>query len=400
MDDQLRRLLRNTIDVLPEGELERRLARSREAGRPLRVKLGIDPTAPSVTLGHTVVLSKLRAFQDAGHQAVLIVGDYTARVGDPSERSKTRPMLSEREIEENAAAMLAEYGTVLDMERVELRRNSEWLAALGTAGLLELAARTTVARILERDDFAKRFAARSSISLQELFYPLLQGYDSVAVEADVELGGTDQKFNLLMGRQLQPEWGQEPQVVMTGPLLVGTDGVQKMSKSLGNYIGVREDAETMYAKVMRVADEAMPDYLRLVSGLEEAEVEATLSALADGSLPAVQAKRMLARAVVERFHDSPAAEAAERAFLRVHRDHAPPEEIAEVPLPVGATAYVPALLVEHLGVASTSEGRRLIAGGGVRLAGEVVDELELPIDRLAGRILQRGRRAFVRFAED
>ena len=394
----LRPLLRNTVDVLPEGGLEQRLARAKETGRPLRVKLGLDPTAPAVTLGWAVQLEKLRAFQEAGHQPVLIIGDYTSRVGDPSGRSKTRPMLTPEEIEANVQATLAEYGKVLDVDRVELRRNSEWLEPLGTAGLLELAARSTVARMLERDDFAKRFAERAQISLQELLYPLLQGYDSVAVRADVELGGTDQKFNLLVGRDLQPAWGQEPQIIMTSPLLVGTDGVQKMSQSLGNYIGVAEDPAEMYGKTMRLPDSAVPEWLRLASGLPEEEAEALVAGLADGSVPAVDGKRRLARAVVARFHDEAAAAAAEEEFLRVHRDHELPEEMPTAPLPPADPAHLPALLVEHLGVASTSEARRLIQAGGVRLGGDVVTELDVPRPALEGRVLQVGRRRFVRFA--
>jgi tyrosyl-tRNA synthetase len=393
----LRPLLRNTVDVLPEGGLEQRLARAKETGRPLRVKLGLDPTAPAVTLGWAVQLEKLRAFHEAGHQPVLIIGDYTSRVGDPSGRSKTRPMLTPEEIEANVEATLAEYGKVLDVDRVELRRNSEWLEPLGTAGLLELAARSTVARMLERDDFAKRFAERAQISLQELLYPLLQGYDSVAVRADVELGGTDQKFNLLVGRDLQPAWGQEPQIIMTSPLLVGTDGVQKMSQSLGNYIGVAEDPAEMYGKTMRLPDSAVPEWLRLASGLPEEEAEALVAGLADGSVPAVDGKRRLARAVVARFHDEAAAEAAEEEFLRVHRDHELPEEMPTAPLPPADPAHLPALLVEHLGVASTSEARRLIQAGGVRLGGEVVAALDVDRSTLEGRVLQVGRRRFVRF---
>jgi len=391
--------MRSTVDVLPAGELERRLIRAAEQGRPLRVKLGIDPTGADVTLGHAVVLGKLREFQDAGHTAVLIVGDYTARVGDPSGRAKTRPMLTPDEIEANAQGLIAQYGRVIDRERVEIRRNSEWLEPLGTAGLLELAARTTVARIIERDDFAKRLASGAAISLQELLYPLLQGYDSVAVRADVELGGTDQTFNLLMGRELQPQYGQEPQVVMTSPLLVGMDGTDKMSKSLGNYIGVAERADSMYGKTMSIRDEAIPEWLRLASGLDAHEAEAALAALAGGDLEPVEAKRLLARSVVERFHGTGSGDAAQAGFLRVHREHGVPDEMQTVPLPPGDTAHVPALLVAHLGVASTSEARRLIAGGGVRIGGEAVASLDLPTEALAGKVLQRSRRAFVRFAE-
>ena len=394
VDATLQRLTQSAVDVLPAGELERRLARARETGRPLRVKLGIDPTAPDVTLGHAVVLSKLRDFQDAGHTAVLIVGDYTARVGDPSGRTRTRPVLSAEEIEANAQGLIAQYGRVIDPDRVEIRRNSEWLESLGTAGLLELAARTTVARILERDDFAKRLAAGAAISVQELLYPLLQGYDSVAVRADVEIGGTDQTFNLLMGRELQPQYGQEPQVVLTTPLLVGTDGTEKMSKSLGNYIGVADDAETMYGRAMSIRDEIIGEWMRLASGLDAADADAAVA-----ELEPVEAKRLLARSIVERFHGAGSGDEAQAAFLRVHREHGLPDEVATVPLPEGETAHLPALLVAHLGVTSTSEARRLIAGGGVRLDGEAVTGLDVPTASLAGKVMQRSRRAFVRFAE-
>jgi tyrosyl-tRNA synthetase len=387
-------LTANAVDVLPVGELEKRLAR----GTPLRVKLGIDPTAPVVTLGHAVVLTTLRAFQDAGHTAVLIVGDYTARVGDPSGRTKARPMLTPDEIEHNVQVQLAEYGLVLDLERAEVRRNSEWLEPLGTAGILELAARTTVARLLERDDFAKRLAAHEPISLQELLYPLLQGYDSVAIRADVELGGTDQKFNLLMGRDLQESYGQEPQIVFTLPLLVGTDGVHKMSKSLGNFVGLRDEPHLMYGRVMSLSDSAMPDWFRLASGLGPAQAGDVLARLESGALAPVEAKRELARTVVARFHDEAAGREAEEEFLRVHRRREMPSEIAEAALPDDEIIYLPGLLVEHLGIASSSEARRLIKGGGVRLDAEPVELLELPRAELAGRVMQVGRRKFVRFS--
>jgi tyrosyl-tRNA synthetase len=291
---------------------------------------------------------------------------------------------------------LAEYGLVLDLERAEVRRNSEWLEPLGTAGLLELAARTTVARLLERDDFAKRLSAHESISLQELLYPLLQGYDSVAIRADVELGGTDQKFNLLMGRDLQESFGQEPQIVFTLPLLVGTDGVHKMSKSLGNFVGLRDEPNLMYGRVMSLNDEAMPDWFRLASGLGPAEARAQLSSLEAGGLAPVEAKRLLARTVVARFHDAAAAAAAEEEFLRVHRRRELPTEIAEAALPSDDPVYLPGLLVAALGIGSNSEARRLIEGGGVRLEGEPVAALELPRSELAGRVMQVGRRRFVR----
>ena len=396
MSTDLRPLLRNAVDVLPRGGLEAKLERAEREGRPLRIKLGLDPTAVSVTLGWGVVLSKLRAFQDAGHLPVLIIGDYTARVGDPSGRSKTRPMLSPERIAANEADYLRQFAKIIDLDRIELRHNSEWLADLGTDGLLELAARSTVARMLERDDFAKRFAAAAPISLQELLYPLLQGWDSVAVRADVELGGTDQRFNLLVGRDLQEQVGQEPHVVMTHELLVGIDGVQKMSQSLGNFVGLLDPPDEMYGRTMSIPDAAMPQWFRLASGLPEDEVERHSAALADGDVAPIEAKRALARAVTSRFHGASEAEAAEERFRRVHARRELPADVPAAELPEGDPVHLPALLVAALGVASTSEARRLIAGGAVRLDGRPVEALDLPRSELEGRVLQRGRRAFVR----
>ncbi len=302
MSDYLRPLLRNAVDVLPEGALVARLAEAQKEGRPLRVKLGLDPTAVSVTLGWSVVLSKLAAFQDAGHLPVLIVGDFTARVGDPSGTSKTRPMLTPEKIAANEADYLRQFAKILDVDRIEIRHNSEWLGELGADGMLELASRATLAQILERDDFSKRYAAGRPVSLQELMYPLLQGYDSVAIKADVELGGTDQKFNLLVGRDLQDQVGMPQQSIMTHELLVGTDGVQKMSQSLGNFVGLDDLPADMYGKTMSIPDEAMPAWYRLASGLPEDDVVARIAALAAGELEAVEAKRGLAFAITARFH--------------------------------------------------------------------------------------------------
>src|SRR5689334_3982908 len=307
-------LTRNAVDVLPAGRLEEQL----QGGRALRVKLGIDPTTPDIHLGHTVVLEKLREFQRAGHQIVLIVGDFTARVGDPSGRSAQRPLPSPEEIEANAATYQEQAFKVLDRERTEVRFNSEWLR-MEPEDLLSLLAQTTVARLIERDDFQKRLAAGAPIAALELLYPLLQGYDSVAVDADVEIGGTDQKFNLPFGRDIQSAYGQQPQSIMTLPILVGTDGAQKMSKSLGNYVGVTEAPEEVFGKVMRVPDEAMPDYYRLVLGVEPPT-----------DMPPNEAKRSLARGVVERFHDAGTAEAAERHFNRLFVEHAVPDEVEEL----------------------------------------------------------------------
>jgi tyrosyl-tRNA synthetase len=379
-------LTRNAVDVLPAGMLPEQL----EAGRPLRVKLGIDPTTPDIHLGHTVVLEKLREFQQDGHQVVLIVGDFTARVGDPSGRSAQRPMPSPEEIEANAATYQQQAFKLLDRDRTEVRFNSEWLR-MAPEELLGLLAQTTVARLIERDDFQKRLAAGAPIAALELLYPLLQGYDSVAVEADVEIGGTDQKFNLLFGRDVQAAYGQKPQSIMTMPILVGTDGVQKMSKSLGNYVGVTEAPEEMFGKVMRVPDEAMPDYYRLVLGAEPAI----------GAAPN-EAKRALARGIVERFHDAAAAAAAEEHFNRLFVERQAPDEVEELDLGPylvdnGDQVHLPLLMAGAFEI-SSSEARRLIRQGGAKLDGETIssDTLDLAPAALDGRVLQVGKRRFRR----
>ncbi len=380
-------LARNAVDCLPAGGLERKLAQAAKEQRPLRVKLGIDPTAPDIHLGFTVVLGKLREFQDLGHTVVLIVGDYTARVGDPSGRSSTRPLLTGEQIDANAATFQQQALKVLDAERLEVRRNGEWLD-MSMEELFRLVRTATAAQILERDDFAKRMAANAPISLLELLYPLLQGYDSVAVRADVELGGTDQKFNLLLGRDVQTAYGQQEQVVLTMPILPGIDGERKMSKSYGNYIGVTESPQEIYGKTLRLPDPALATWYELLLG----------EPLPEGAA-ARDAKRALARALVTRFHDTAAAEAAEAAFDRVHRDHRPPDELPDALLPVDGEGLVhlPALLVSAFG-GSTSEARRALAQGGVKLDGEPLAPapLDRAADELDGRVLQLGKRRFAR----
>jgi tyrosyl-tRNA synthetase len=372
-------LARNAVDCLPDGVLERRLAEE----RPLRVKLGLDPTAADVHLGHTVVLQKLREFQDAGHTVVLIIGDYTARVGDPSGRSATRPVLTGEEIDANARTYVDQAGKVLLTDaQLEIRHNSEWLDMTMEA-LFGLVRHVTVAQLLERDDFAKRFSAQQPISLLELLYPVLQGYDSVAVDADVELGGTDQTFNLLMGRAIQSAYGQPQQVVLTTPLLVGTDGVEKMSKSLGNHIGVTDAPAEMYGKTLSIPDSAMPSWYDLLLGTTPPE----------GVSPR-DAKRALARALVTRFHGEAAAGEAEAAFDRVHIAHEVPEDIPTVHLD-GGPVHIPELLGNELGM-SRSEARRNIQQGGVRLDGVRITELDFPAADLDGRVLQVGKRRFLR----
>ena len=375
-------LLRNAVESLPEGELARRLA----LGRPLRIKLGIDPTAPDVHLGHTVVLQKLREFQDLGHTVVLIVGDYTARVGDPSGRSAMRPQLEPAEIDRNAETYHRQALKVLDPERTELRRNGEWLD-MPMDDLFRLARTATVAQLLERDDFAKRYAAGDPISILELLYPLLQGYDSVAVRADVELGGTDQKFNLLLGRDTQIAYGMTPQAILTMPILPGIDGVRRMSKSSANYVGVIDSPEEIFGKLLRVPAEAMPLYYELLLGRPP-----------DPSLPAVARKRALARELTARFYGAAAAETAEARFDRLHVERAMPTEIEEVALPEQDPVHVPALIGDHFQL-SRGDARRLLAQGGVRLDGTPLapEELDLPAARLQGAVLQLGRRRFKRF---
>ena len=373
-------LARNAVDSLPRGALAERL----ETGRPLRAKLGLDPTAPDLHLGHTVVLQKLREFQDAGHTVVLIVGDYTARVGDPSGRSVTRPVLSSEQIDANARTYLDQAGRVLrtDPEVFELRLNSEWLD-MPTEDLFRLARIPTVAQLLERDDFAKRMAAAEPVSLLELLYPVLQGYDSVAVRSDIELGGTDQTFNLLMGRAIQGAYGQPQQLVLTMPLLVGTDGALKMSKSVGNDIGITEPPDEMYGKTLSLPDAALPQWYSLLLGSD-----------VPGDVSPRDAKHALARALVARFHGAEAAAEAAAAFERVFVARELPEEIEEVAVD-GDAVHLPELLATLFG-GSRSEARRKITQGGVRLDGEPVTELDLPVDALDGRVLQVGKRQFRR----
>ena len=393
-------LLAGPADVVPEDGLRAKL----EPGRPLRVKLGLDPTAADVTLGWAVVLRKLRQFQDAGHVPVLIVGDFTARVGDPSSKTDTRPRLSKEEVRGYADRLLDQFWLILDRDRTEVRYNAEWLERLDMEGVLRLTASYTVARMLERDDFAKRYEAGRPISIMEFLYPLLQGMDSVAVEADVELGGSDQRFNLLVGRDLQREYGQEPQVALTMPLLVGTDGVHKMSQSLGNYVSITEDPDAMFGKLTRVPDELIAEYRRLTLDFftDPAEADRVATGLADRSLDPWAEKRRMAREVVDLYHGAGTGAEAERRFDAVHREGEIPEDVEDRLLPEAAvhdgTVWLPRLLTE-LGLAeSNGHARRLIRQGGVRLAGETLreDRSELPADEIRGKVLQVGRRRFVR----
>jgi tyrosyl-tRNA synthetase len=386
------RLGHNAVDNLPEGALAQRLRLARAEGRALRVKLGIDPTAPDIHLGHAVVLRKLREFQDAGHQVVLIVGDYTARVGDPSGRSSLRPMLSAAEILANAQTFHEQALKILDAdpERLEVRRNSEWLD-MPMAQVLELLRTTTAAQLLERDDFAKRWSAKEPISMLELLYPLLQGYDSVAVHADIELGGTDQRFNLLLGRDVQRAYGQPAQAILTMPMLVGIDGHRKMSKSLGNQIGITDAPEEMYGKTMAIPDAAMGDYYRLLLGREPADEGSPEPSPRD-------AKRALARELVSWLHSAEDAAAAERHFERVHVEGEAPENINEATFQSeNGVVHLPAVMAAEFGI-SRSQARRLIDEGGVTL-GEtqlVAGEHDIPGGRADGQVLKVGKRRFRR----
>ncbi len=372
-------LTRNAANVLPEDGLEEKL----KLGRPLRVKLGIDVTAPHVTLGNGVPLQRMRAFQDAGHVGVLIVGDYTTRIGDPSGRSEKRPMIDPAVIDEHAQRYFDAATRIIDPERTELRFNSEWLAKLDFAELLRLARTTTVARLLERDDFQKRFAANEPISVSELLYPLMQAYDSVAVEADVELGGTDQLFNLLTGREVMQEYGLDPQIALTVRYLDSWDGTG-MSASRGNYIGLSEPPEEQFGKAMRIPDSLLEQWWTLIAERPVPETEP------------MEAKLELARFIVARSWGEEAAREAEEHFTRVVRRHEAPEDVPEVPLPDGDPVHLPALLAERMGVGSTSEARRLIQQGGVKVNGAAAPGLDVPRSVLAGALLQVGKRRFAR----
>jgi len=377
----LGKIFGNAVDAIPRDELESRLA----GDEPLRIKLGIDPTAADIHLGFVVVLKKLRQFQDLGHTAVLVIGDYTARVGDPSGRSKTRPVLSPEDIDANTRTYLEQAYLVLDREKTEVRRNSEWLAPLTMADIIGLTRATTVARILERDDFQKRFAANDQISLTELLYPLMQAYDSVAIDADVELGGTDQLYNLLMGRHVMQYYGKRPQCVLTTPLLVGTDGKMKMSKSLGNYIGVTDLPTDMFGKAMSIPDHLMPNYYALLLDQPMHEAEP------------VQQKRLLARSLVGAFHGGAAIPNAEETFDRVVRREVP-EDVPEVQLPGLSEIWIIDLITLAGFAATNGEARRFVKGNAVRIDGASIadDRLSIPTADLDGKVLQVGKRRYAR----
>jgi tyrosyl-tRNA synthetase len=374
-------LTRNAVDVLPAGGLEAKL----KLGRPLRVKFGIDVTSPDIHIGRAVQLQRLRAFQDEGHTAVLIVGDYTTRIGDPSGRSAERPVLTDEEIDANARTYLDQATILLDPDRTEVRWNGEWLSTLSYADIVALTRRFTVARLLERDDFAKRYAAREPISVSELLYPIMQAYDSVAVEADVELGGTDQLYNLLAGRELMQDYGMEPQVVVTGPLLLSWDG-QKMSSSVGNNIPLTMAPEEQFGRTMRIPDGQLEEWWRLVAERPVPEADP------------MSAKLALARFIVARSWGEDAARVAEEHFTRVVREGGAPDDVPEIRLPEGDPVHLPGVIVS-LGVGSTSEARRLIQQGGVKVNGEPAGGVDLPREALLGALLQVGKRRFARLTD-
>jgi len=399
VDEQLAYLRKGTTEIIREDELRAKLEKSAKTGKPLRVKLGADPTAPDIHLGHTVVIRKLRAFQELGHTAIFLIGDFTGLIGDPSGKSATRPQLTREEIAANAETYKRQIFKLLDPEKTEIRFNSEWMEKLGADGFVRLASHVTVRQILERDDFAKRLADEKPIALHELLYPLTQAYDSVALEADVELGGTDQKFNLLMGRNLQREYGQEAQIAVITPLLEGTDGVQKMSKSLGNYIGINEPPAEIFGKVMSISDDLMWRYYELLTDKTVEEIAALRVEAKNGTRNPRDIKAELAKLIIEDFHSNEAASCSEKEFNRIFRNKQSPEQIEERIVPFGRRE-LRHLLVE-LGLASSNnEARELIRGGGVYLEGERCNiQTKYPIDirpDKPGYDIKIGKRRFVR----
>ncbi|WP_269438221.1 tyrosine--tRNA ligase [Phosphitispora fastidiosa] len=397
---QLEIIKRGVAELVPENELVEKLKKSVKTGQPLHIKLGLDPTAPDIHLGHTVVLQKLRQFQELGHNVTIILGDYTARIGDPTGKSETRKQLSEEDVRANAATYQDQIFKILDKSRTKVVFNSQWLAPLTFADVIGLAAKYTVARMLERDDFNKRFHSELPISIHEFFYPLMQGYDSVALKADVELGGTDQKFNLLMGRHLQKEYGQEPQVALMLPILEGLDGVQKMSKSLGNYIGITEAPREMYGKTMSIADELMIRYFELVTPVEMDEISRIRTGLEDGALHPRDVKMRLAREIVTIYHGEEAAAKAEEEFKNIFQKKELPDEVPDYVLDSSeledGLIWLPKLLSLAGLVSGTSEGKRMVKQGAVRINDERVNDPDLRFMPEDGSIIKAGKRKFAR----
>lgn len=397
VDEQLALIRRGAEEILVEEELRGKLARSLATGRPLRVKAGFDPTAPDLHLGHTVLIQKLKHFQELGHQVIFLIGDFTGLIGDPSGKSETRKPLTEEEVQHNALTYERQIFKILDADKTLVDFNSRWMKAMSAQDLISLAARHTVARMLEREDFHQRFVNHAPISIHEFLYPLIQGYDSVALEADVELGGTDQKFNLLVGRELQREYGQEPQVVLTMPLLEGLDGVNKMSKSLGNYVGIDEPPREMFGKLMSVSDDLMLRYYELLSDRSQADLTRMKADLDGGGLHPRQAKEDLARELVARYHGAGAADEAVREFNAVFRDKGLPENIEEVSLSCAESAiWLPKVMHQAGMASSTSEGRRLISQGGVQVDDIKVSDVNLELDAGQTYLIKVGKRKFKR----
>ncbi len=397
VSEQMRLLSRGVSEILPEGELEKKLEQSRQEGRPLRVKEGFDASAPDLHLGHTVTLRKLRQFQDLGHTVIFLIGDFTGMIGDPTGKNETRPMLSPEEVQANAETYKRQVFKILDPDKTEIRFNSEWCGPMTSAEVLRLASRYTVARMIERDDFQKRYQAGTPISIQEFLYPLFQGYDSVALRSDVEVGGTDQKFNLLVGRDLQGQYGQRPQTVLTMPLLPGTDGVEKMSKSLGNAIGILEAPEEMFGKVMSIPDPLMSTWYELVSDLDADAMDEVRRRLADSSENPARLKRELARNIIAQYHGEKAAHEAESAFDRIFVQKGEPDEVERRFLPAAETAWIVKILHDTGLAASRGEARRLVQQGGVSVDGKKVDRPDLELPAEAGRRyrLKVGKRRFL-----
>ncbi|MFW9604908.1 MAG: tyrosine--tRNA ligase [Trichlorobacter sp.] len=391
--EQLAVIKRGCVELLIEKELEEKL----QTGRPLIIKAGFDPTAPDLHLGHTVLIQKLRQFQQLGHQVHFLIGDFTGMIGDPTGKSETRKVLTKDDVLKNAETYKEQVFKILDPEKTTVVFNSSWLNDLGCGGMIALASKYTVARMLERDDFHKRFSSHQPIAIHEFLYPLIQGYDSVALKADVELGGTDQKFNLLMGRELQREWGQTPQCVLTMPLLEGLDGVNKMSKSLGNYIGISEPAETIFAKIMSISDELMLRYYELLSDRSLSELETLKHELASGALHPMAAKKALGRELVDRFHGAGSGESAEEAFVRRFKDNEIPDEMPQITYSLdGGTILLAKALTESALTKSNGEARRAIDQGGVKMNGERVSDVNCELTSVGEYIVQIGKRRFVR----
>ena len=396
VDSQMEILTRGAAEVISEEELKKKLEKAAKEGRPLRVKAGFDPTAPDLHLGHTVLIQKMKQFQDLGHEAIFLIGDFTGMIGDPSGKSETRPPLTKEQVKENAKTYMEQVGKILDLPRTRVEFNSSWMSKVSSAEMIQLAAKYTVARMLEREDFTKRFREQRPISIHEFLYPLIQGYDSVALKADVELGGTDQKFNLLVGRELQKEYGQEPQAIIMMPLLEGTDGINKMSKSLGNYIGINEPAKDIFGKVMSISDDLMWKYYELLSDLPTAEVKKLREDVEQGRFHPMDAKKALAGEIVDRYHGKGAGRRAREEFERQFSRKETPEDIPEVVVAWEADTMPLAKVMAKAGVAeSVGEGKRLIKQGGVELDGERVKDPELRLPP-GSYLIKAGKRKYVR----